>query len=252
MIMSPLALRVEDLEPRRGGMPIVLLGEHLMDAPRDHVVIDNVAAARLATTHLLELGRQRIAVIGLQSRVAAEATRFRLRGFTEALEAAGHQPDPRLMIPAPELHRSHGARAMRHLLSLDRPPDAVFCFNDLLALGAIRALHKAGRRTPDDVAIVGFDDIEEGTFATPSLTTISPDKAEIGRQAVCLLLGRIDGTRTGPPEHVEPPFKLVIRESTVGSARAVRAPAGADGTPGAAGLSRLVASLSRLVAGAVG
>jgi DNA-binding LacI/PurR family transcriptional regulator len=111
---------------------------------------------------------------------------------------------------------------MRHLLSLDRPPDAVFCFNDLLALGAIRALHEAGRRAPDDVAVVGFDDIEEGAFAIPSLTTISPDKAEIGRQAVRLLLGRIDGTRTGPPERVEPLFTLVIRESTAGPACVVR------------------------------
>ncbi len=223
VIMSPLALRAEDLEPRRAGIPIVLLGEHLMGAPRDHVVIDNVAAARAATTHLLQLGRRRIAAIGLQARVAAEATRFRLRGFTEAIEGAGLCPDPRLMIPAPELHRSHGARAMRHLLSLDRPPDAVFCFNDLLAMGAIRALHEAGRLAPDDVAVVGFDDIEEGAYATPALTTVSPDKAEIGRQAVRLLLGRIDGTRTGPPELVEPPFTLVIRESTGGPARAARA-----------------------------
>ncbi len=222
VIMSPVALSVEDLQPRRAGMPIVLLGEHLLGAPRDHVVIDNVAAARVATTHLLALGRRRIAAIGLQERVGAEATRFRLRGFTEALEAAGYRADPRLMAPARALHRADGLHAMRHLLSLDRPPDAVFCFNDLLALGAIRALHEAGRRAPDDVAVVGFDDIEEGAFAIPSLTTISPDKAEIGRQAVRLLLGRIDGTRTGPPERVEPLFTLVIRESTAGPACVVR------------------------------
>ncbi len=222
VIMSSLSLGVEDVDPRRAGMPIVLLGEHLVGAPRDHVVIDNVAAAHLATTHLLTLGRQRVAVIGLQARRSAAAMRLRLRGFTEALTDAGQQPDPRLMVSAPSFHRADGARAMRHLLSLDRPPDAVFCFNDLLALGAIRALHEAGCQAPDDIAVVGFDDIEEGAFATPSLTTISPDKAEIGRQAVRLLLGRIDGTRTGPPELVEPPFKLVIRESSVGPARAAR------------------------------
>lgn len=220
VIMSPLALKVEDLEPRRGGMPIVLLGEHLVDAARDHVDIDNVAAARAATAHLLAVGRRRIAVIGVQARVGAASMHLRLRGFIEALAVAGQQPDPRLLVPVSESHCSDGARAMRHLLALDQPPDAVFCFNDLLALGAMRALHEAGHRVPDDIAVVGFDDSEEGAYAAPSLTTISPDTVEIGRQAVNMLLGRIDGTRTGPPERVTPPFTLVMRESTVGPTRA--------------------------------
>ena len=103
---------------------------------------------------------------------------------------------------------------MQQLLALDHPPDVVFCFNDLLALGAMRALHEAGRRIPDDVAVIGFDDIEEARFAIPSLTTIAPDKEKIGELAVSFLLGRIDGTRTCPPERVEVPFRLVVREST--------------------------------------
>lgn len=106
---------------------------------------------------------------------------------------------------------------MRQLLALDRPPDAVFCFNDLLALGAMRALYEAGCRIPDDIAVIGFDDLEEGFFATPSLTTISPNKQEIGQFAVTLLLERIKGVRTGPPTRVEPSFRLVVRESTAGA-----------------------------------
>lgn len=103
---------------------------------------------------------------------------------------------------------------MQQLLALDQPPDAVFCFNDLLALGAMRALHEAGCRIPEDVAVVGFDDIEEASFATPSLSTVAPDKQRMGELAVSFLLERIEGTRTGPAERVEVPFHLMVREST--------------------------------------
>jgi DNA-binding LacI/PurR family transcriptional regulator len=216
VILSPLALEMEDLQPSHVGVPLVLLGERLLGSPWDHVMPDNVAAAQLATTHLIGLGRYRIAAIGAQDTAAGETARMRLRGYTYALEEAGQAVDPRLIEPAAAFHRANGAAAMRRLLALPRPPDAVFCFNDLLALGAMHAIQQAGRRIPDDVAVVGFDDVEEGRYARPSLTTIAPDKEEIGRRAVSLLLERINGTRTGPPERVEPPFKLVARESTVG------------------------------------
>lgn len=108
---------------------------------------------------------------------------------------------------------------MRQLLALESPPDAVFCFNDLLALGAIRALHEAGLRIPEDVAVVGFDDIEEASFSTPSLTTIAPDKEKLGELAVSFLLERIKGTRNGPGERIDVPFRLVVRESTMGAGR---------------------------------
>jgi DNA-binding LacI/PurR family transcriptional regulator len=113
---------------------------------------------------------------------------------------------------------------MRALLALPRPPDAVFCFNDLLALGVLRALHDAGVRVPDDVAVVGFDDLEESAYAVPSLTTISPDKREIAGCAVSLLIDRIRGRRTGPPERFEPPFRLAVRESTMGRVAAAPRP----------------------------
>ena len=217
VILSPLTLTIEDLQPHQSGVPIVLLGERHFGAPHDHVVIDNVAAARLATTHLLGLGRRRIAAIGLPD---DDTSRLRLRGFSEALTEASQPVDPSLVIPVRPCHRADGAQIMRHLLALEPPPDAVFCYNDLLALGAIRALHEAGCRIPDDVAVTGWDDLEEGQFSTPSLTTISPDKKEIGRQAVALLLDRIRGRRIGPPECFHASFRLVVRESTAGSTAA--------------------------------
>jgi DNA-binding LacI/PurR family transcriptional regulator len=141
----------------------------------------------------------------------------------EALTEAGLPINPNLIIRGiPVFSRNNGVRAMRQLLALDTPPDAVFCFNDHLALGVIRAIHETGYRVPDDIAVVGFDDIEDGRFCIPSLTTISPDKEKIGDLAVAFLLGRIDGTRTGPPERVEVPCQLIIRESTVGKSQQTR------------------------------
>ena len=80
----------------------------------------------------------------------------------------------------------------------------------------MRAVYEAGLRIPEDVAVVGFDDIEEGRYAHPSLTAISPDKQKIGEIAVSHLLDRVERTRTSPPEHIEVPFQLVVRESTTG------------------------------------
>jgi DNA-binding LacI/PurR family transcriptional regulator len=223
LIVSPIQLEAEDLRSARAHVPIVLLGERLLGSPWDHVAIDNVAAARLATSHLLSLGRRRIAAIGVPKDALGATSRLRLQGYTQALQEAGHPIDAALLVPAAGLRRSDGAHAhradgaygMRRLLALEEPPDAVFCFNDLLALGAMRAIHDAGYRVPDDVAVIGFDDIEEGLYATPSLTTIAPSKEEIGQLAISLLLDRIQGRRTGGPEHVEASFRLVVRESTV-------------------------------------
>jgi DNA-binding LacI/PurR family transcriptional regulator len=222
VILSPLALEQEDLQPREGSLPIILLGERIYNVPYDHVTYDNIASARMATQHLISIGRRRIAALGMQeiNGQDTETSKLRLRGYGEALAQAGLPIDPGLIIRGiPIYSRSSGERAMRQLLALDTPPDAVFCFNDHLALGVMRAIYEAGYRVPDDIAVVGFDDIEDGRFTVPSLTTISPDKERIGDLAVAFLLGRIDGTRTGPPERIEVPCQLVIRESTVGRNR---------------------------------
>lgn len=219
VILSPLALQPEDLQSRKAKTPLVLLGEHLLDVdvPYDHIANSNIEAARLATSHLLGLGRRRIAAIGNIGTIAimgGTGGQRRLCGYSEALAQAGLSVDSRLIVQVTSYSRQEGVRAMQQLLALDQPPDAVFCFNDLLALGAMRALHEAGCRIPEDVAVVGFDDIEEASFATPSLSTVAPDKQRMGELAVSFLLERIEGTRTGPAERVEVPFHLMVREST--------------------------------------
>ncbi|MEE3918666.1 substrate-binding domain-containing protein [Micromonospora sp. BRA006-A] len=100
-----------------------------------------------------------------------------MAGYTAALTEAGIAYDERLAAPAPAWHRADGAAAMRHLLTTGVRPDAVFCFNDTLALGALRALHEMGLRVPEDVAVAGFDDIEDGRFSIPTLTTVAPTRS---------------------------------------------------------------------------
>lgn len=215
LIISPLALTAADLADL-DGIPMVLLGERVDHGPADHVVVDNVAAAREITAHLIGLGRRRIAAIGSQRTAEGASARLRLAGYRAALADAGIRYDERLVAPAPVWHRADGAAAVRGLLAAGVRPDAVFCFNDTLALGALRALHEEGLRVPVDVAVAGFDDIEDGRFSIPTLSTIAPDKERIGRLAVELLVGRIEGDRSAPPRELAAPYRLEPRESTLG------------------------------------
>ena len=215
LIFSPATVGMEDLLRRRDETPLVLLGERVYDGPADHVSIDNVAAARVATGHLLTLGRRRVAAIGEQPGSISLTPHLRLRGHLEALTAAGVPARPELVARVESYHRAAGAAAMGRLLDLPEPPDAVFCFNDLLALGALRTLHERGLRVPEDVAVVGWDDVEDGRYSTPTLTTISPDKQQIASLAVGFLAARLAHRRSVPQE-VTADFRLVVRESTAG------------------------------------
>lgn len=217
VILSPLALSQADLARRDADGPLVLLGERIADSAYDHVAIDNVAAARAVTEHLLDLGRTRVAAIGDQPYETGETAQLRTRGYRQA-HTARHRPvDPTLIVPTRRFHYAHGAAAMDQLLELpEGPPDAVFCYNDLLALGAIRTLLTRGFRVPGDVAVAGFDDIEAGRYNTPSLTTVSPDKTTIAQLAVDRLIARLGGQVNHQPTELWAPHQLVVRESTTG------------------------------------
>lgn len=222
LIFSPVAVGEEELAARTDRTPLVLLGERILDGPTHHVAIDNQRAAREVTGHLIALGHTRIAAIGAQDNPAANTAHLRLAGYREALAAAGLPVREELVRRTAQYHRADGAAAMGDLLALREPPQAVFCFNDLLALGALRTALSAGLRVPGDLAVAGFDDIEDGRYSTPTLTTISPDKERIARTAVELLDARIRGAGRGarPPaaenREVEVGYTLLRRESTVG------------------------------------
>jgi DNA-binding LacI/PurR family transcriptional regulator len=219
VVFSPWGLRTEDLRDRQDPAPLVLLGERGEEGVADHVVIDNVAAAEEATAHLLAAGRRRIAAVGARSAVGEDTVRLRLEGYARALAAAGCPRDSALEVAVDTLHRADGARAAARLLEAGTSVDALFCFTDQLALGALRTLLARGVRVPDDVALVGFDDIEDGRYATPSLTTVSPDKRAVAREAARCLAQRLAERREAredpaPPRTVVVPHRLVVRESS--------------------------------------
>jgi DNA-binding LacI/PurR family transcriptional regulator len=217
-IASPLAMTAEDVDRLRDSHPIVLLGERLSHVGVDHVAIDSVSAARTATEHLLDLGRRSVAALGT-ARHPAGTVALRQRGYEQALRGRRIRVDRGLYADVELFHRSDGYEATRRLLAARPDVDAIFCFNDLLAFGALRALREARCRVPDDVAVVGFDDVEECTYCNPPLTSIAPDKAAVAEAAVSLLLQRMRSEQPIEPREVFPPYRLVVRESTAGKAR---------------------------------
>jgi len=215
VILSPLGLDQNELVARDRQIPLVLLGEADFGLVCDHVHIDNVAAAREAVEHLAAAGHRRIAAIGWQDPTPRATAQQRMAGYRQALEAAGLPVEPALCPPVRAYFRPDGAAAMRRLLKLPARPDAVFCFNDLMALGALRAIHEAGLRVPQDIALVGFDDVEEAEYAIPSLTTVAPDKTGIAEAAVDALLHRIAEGYATPGRLIQPGHRLVVRDSSV-------------------------------------
>ncbi|MEV5432602.1 LacI family DNA-binding transcriptional regulator [Streptomyces sp. NPDC052701] len=220
LIFSPITVGRDELAERSDTTALVLLGERVIDGPTHHVAIDNQRAAREVTEHLLSLGHTRIGAIGRQTSPSANTAHLRLAGYKEALAASGLPYDEALAPPTDSYHRRDGAEVMARLLALDEPPQAVFCFNDLLALGAQRTALAQGLRIPQDVAVAGFDDIEDGRYSTPTLTTVSPDKHQIAQVAVEMLEQQIHGPRRvgarARPREVAAAHRLIVRESTRG------------------------------------
>ncbi|SEQ42411.1 DNA-binding transcriptional regulator, LacI/PurR family [Microlunatus flavus] len=215
VILNPLALDEGDLT-RYGSVPLVLLGERLGSHVADHVAIDNAAAAAEATRHLLETGRRRIAVVGSQPPPFGHTARLRLRGYRDALAEAGIRYDASLVVPAEDWRLPAGRAGVAPLLALPEPPDAVFALNDVLALGVLRGLADAGVRVPEDVAVVGFDDVEQARYSVPALTTVAPDKESVARSAVEQLARRLDAGDAWTPQEITIGHTLVVRESSGG------------------------------------
>jgi len=187
----------------------------LIDQPSERwpgVVSDAEGAGRMAAEHLIGLGHRRIAFIGPSTDV--HSFRMRERGFTRAARAAGVPIDTDLFRRA-RATVAGGHAAMRALLALPTPPTAVFCANDLIALGAYKACAQAGVSIPGDISIVGCDDIEFAQLVTPELTTIAVPARELGARAARLLVRDLAGDPAPPSQHSRPlPVRLVTRGST--------------------------------------
>ncbi|TXN32461.1 LacI family DNA-binding transcriptional regulator [Lacisediminihabitans profunda] len=195
--------------------PMVLLGERIFHGPTDHVTMRNTEGARAATEHLLSLGRRRIVALGAHRGEVIGSAGLRLTGYAEALAEAGIPVDDALIGEVGGWFRSGGAQAMKLLLDSGVPFDGVVAFNDSIALGAMRILQEAGLRIPDDVAVIGFDDIDETRYTLPTLSTINPGRDEIARVAVDYLVERISNPEAEiPPREYLAGFTVVQREST--------------------------------------
>jgi LacI family transcriptional regulator len=172
---------------------------------------DSLQAGSLAALHLAGLGHRRIAFIGPVS--SASAFRLRERGFARALRDAGIAPESDYWQRADPSVQG-GLNAMRALLALAQRPTAVFCANDLTALGAHKACAIAGVGLPDQMSLLGCDDIDLGTLVTPELSTINTPKRELGARAVRLLLRQVEGEAKPGPTTQMLPVKLVPRGTT--------------------------------------
>jgi LacI family transcriptional regulator len=196
--------------------PIVLLS--METRPGFSIVaVDNRAGARIAVEHLLEQGRRRIGII--TGPLTWWEARERLAGWHEALEEAGLAQPPGA-IGKGDWSAASGQRAMESLLTDAPKVDAVFASNDQMALGALGVLDRAGKHVPEDIALVGFDNIPEAEFFIPSLTTIYQQLTEIGRAAVQELHAQIDArrreeTKAGAAVQLTP--TLIVRDSSVTS-----------------------------------
>ena len=195
------------------GAHLVRWGQVLPDHPGVSIGCDNVGGGRMAAEHLLRLGRRRIAFIGEIAPSAPEMA-DRYRGFHAALRDAGMESDARLQVSAVSTELS-GGEGLRALLERGVPFDAVFGASDLIAIGAMSALTAAGRRVPEDVAVVGFDGIPMGAVTRPSLTTVAQDTKRAGETLVQSLVNQINGR---PVENMILPPRLVVRDSSGGAA----------------------------------
>ncbi len=194
-------------------VPLVLVDRRFSTMETNFVGSDDVCAGELATEHLIELGRSRIAHIG-GSRTSPSIDRA--AGYRRALQRHGLAVPERYLIVR-ERVEEHGDRigfsAMQHLLSLSAPPDAVFCYNDLTAVGAMQAVLEAGLRIPEDVALVGCGNFRYADYLRVPLSSIDQGTAELGRAAGELAIDLVNGPRAASRSVVLEP-KLVVRSSS--------------------------------------
>ncbi|HTP08994.1 MAG TPA: substrate-binding domain-containing protein, partial [Anaerolineae bacterium] len=184
-----------------------LVGRHPTDTRASYVDADNIGGAREAVTHLLRLGHTRVGTItGPQNMTAGSD---RLTGYLAALRDRGVASDSTLIVEG-DFTEAGGYRAMQQLLA--RRPDAVFAASDMMAIGAMRALREAGRRVPEDVAVVGFDDLPQAARTEPPLTTVRQPVYRLGAMAVDSVLDLLEH-HDSSPRRIVLPTELVVRAS---------------------------------------
>jgi LacI family repressor for deo operon, udp, cdd, tsx, nupC, and nupG len=215
VIFSAIALDPGHLAAVSTRSPLVLLGERVPGSSADYVAIDNEQSAREVVSHLLGLGRRRIAFLGDQPGRPSTVGATRRRGFDRELDAAGERASPERVVGADRFTRDEGEELATALWRRDPSLDALVCASDLLAIGAMRGLRRLGVTVPDDVAVTGWDDTIDGRYGSPSLTTVATDLAVLAERTLDALSRRIEGDRSEGTTFVVP-HEVVVRESSAG------------------------------------
>ena len=209
IIINPAAVTNGELVD--GGIPAVIVGLGTEYPDFDMVGSDSYGGTTLAMEHLFDLGHRRIGLISGISRRSSSASRA--NSYLDYLRQHYVPAEDDLIVKCP-YGEDAGHQGMTQLLSLSRPPTAVFAANDILALGALLAAHDAGLRVPDDISIVGMDDIHAVSVTTPPLTTVAKQKSESGRQAAAFLLERMGAEAPDGPRQLAFRCRLITRGST--------------------------------------
>lgn len=191
-------------------IPAMAIDYELRGERAGYVISDNRSGAEQAVAHLHAIGRRRIATI--TGMLTTTPGKQRLDGYLAAMESWGLEV-PEGYVQRGDFYHATGYESMRRLLSLRDLPDAVFIASDMMALGALQALQEHGMRAPDDVAIVGFDDITFARWSRPSLSTIRQSATTLGATAADSLVGML-ADDTLPPPHVVLPVELIVRDSS--------------------------------------
>jgi LacI family transcriptional regulator len=195
-------------------LPVVAISAHTPTVGVSNLFLDHARAAELALSHLHDLGHRRIAM--MKGPQIIPDSEYRWAAIHEVAQRFGIAMDPQLLmeIPANNGSPESGYLPVQQLLSRTRDFTAIFCFNDIAAIGAIRALKDAGLGVPEDVSVVGFDDILGASYHTPSITTVRQPLEQMGRRGVKILLERIANPSLDFESEVVLQPELVVREST--------------------------------------
>ena len=214
LLLSTVGLGPEDKGLLRVDYPVVLLGEGIFDGPLDHIAMPNIDGSYAATAHLVAQGSRNVAIFDVRFTLSDSVRDLRLEGYQQALRDAGIAPDPQLFFDVTDFTMAEGYRAARHVVASGIQVDGVFCPTDGVAIGALRGFGYAGIRVPEDVRVIGFDDLPESEFVTPRLSSVSPAHEVTARTAVTFLLERIRGAAPDDAREFVTPFELRARAST--------------------------------------
>lgn len=215
LILSTVGLGPADTELLKVEYPVVILGERIFEGPVDHVAMANVEGAQAATEHLIERGCRRIAMIDGNLGAEVDVSTLRHQGYLRALEAAGIEYDPSLIVTIDRFTMRSGADAVHQLVERNVEFDGVFALTDSIGIGVLRGLSEVGIPVPQAVKVIAFDNVSEGEFLVPSLSTIDPDHALMASRAVDLLARRISNPNAAyAPEEFVSTYRVIERESS--------------------------------------